>query len=72
LSDGAAERERDARAIADFLLGEGKISMAAQAFLRAASNAQIWQQMGMPGVSSGRFTAARSAIPRAAAARGHD
>ncbi|WP_426420305.1 hypothetical protein [Bradyrhizobium genosp. A] len=48
LSDDAASRERSARAIADFLLTEGKVSMAVQAHLRGSSDAQIWQQLIAP------------------------
>jgi len=48
LSDDAAQRERDARAIADFLLKEGKVSITVQAFLLAASDAQIWQRLIEP------------------------
>jgi hypothetical protein len=48
LSGNAEARERDGRAIADFLLAEGKVSTAVQAFLRAASNARIWQQLISP------------------------
>jgi hypothetical protein len=44
----AAQRERDARAIANFLLAEGKVSPAVQAFLRAASDPHIWQQLIAP------------------------
>lgn len=42
------QNERDARAIATFLLAEGKVSAAVQAFLRAASDAQIWRQLIVP------------------------
>jgi tetratricopeptide (TPR) repeat protein len=45
LSGDAAQRERDARAIADFLLKEGKVSVTVQAFLCAASDAEIWQRL---------------------------
>jgi hypothetical protein len=48
LSGNAEARERDGRTIADFLLAEGKMSTAVQAFLCAASNAQIWQQLICP------------------------
>jgi hypothetical protein len=42
------QRECDARAIATFLLAEGKVSAAVQAFLRTASDALIWQQLIAP------------------------
>jgi hypothetical protein len=45
LSGDTAQREHDVRAIADFLLAEAKVSTAVQAFLRTASDAQIWQQL---------------------------
>jgi hypothetical protein len=48
LSENAPERERHVRTIADFMLAEGKVSTAVQAFLREASNAQIWQQLIVP------------------------
>jgi hypothetical protein len=48
LSGDVAGRERDGRAIAHFLLAEGKVSAAVQAFMRAASDAQIWQQVIAP------------------------
>ena len=48
LSDDAASRERSALAIAEFLLTEGKVSMAVQAHLRGSSDAQIWQQLIAP------------------------
>jgi hypothetical protein len=48
LSGDAAERERGTRAITDFLLTEGKVSMAVQACLRGPSDAQIWQHMIAP------------------------
>jgi hypothetical protein len=48
LSGDVAQRERDARALADFILQEGKVSMTVQASLRAASDAQIWQQLIVP------------------------
>jgi hypothetical protein len=48
LSVDAAQRERNARVIADFLLKEGKVSAAVQTFLRAASDAEIWQQLIVP------------------------
>ena len=49
LSGDAAQRELDARAIAGFLLKEGKLSTTAQASLRAASDAQmIWQRLIAP------------------------
>jgi hypothetical protein len=47
-STDVAQREHDARTIADFLLSEGKMSAAVQAFLRAASDAEIWQQVVAP------------------------
>ena len=40
--------KRNAQVIADFLLAEGKVSKAVQAFLRSASDAQIWQQVITP------------------------
>ena len=43
--DDAAQRERDARAIATFLLAEGRVSVAVQGFLRTASDEQIWQSI---------------------------
>jgi len=48
LSEEVAGRERDSRAIAYFLLAEGKVSTAVQTFLRAASAAQIWQRLIAP------------------------
>jgi hypothetical protein len=45
LSVDAEHRERDARTIADFLLKEGRVSAAVQAFLREASDAEIWQRV---------------------------
>jgi hypothetical protein len=48
LSEDTAQREHDARAIAAFLLNEGRISIALQEFLRTATNAQIWQQIVAP------------------------
>jgi hypothetical protein len=48
LSGNSADRERDGRMIADFLLAEGKVSVAVQAFLRSASDAQIWQLLVVP------------------------
>ncbi len=47
-SGDVAQRERDARAIANLLLAEGRVSAAVQAFLRAASDAQVWQQLIAP------------------------
>jgi hypothetical protein len=43
-----AGRERDGRAIADFLLAEGKVSAAVQAFLRTVSDAQVWRRLIVP------------------------
>ena len=48
LSNEVAGRERDGRAIADFLLAEGKVSAAVQAFLRAASDAEVWRRLIVP------------------------
>jgi hypothetical protein len=48
LSGNSAHRERDGRMIADFLLAEGKVSVTVQAFLRTASDAQIWTQLIAP------------------------
>jgi hypothetical protein len=48
LSDEVAGRERDGRAIADFLLAEGKVSAAVQAFLRTASDEEIWRRLIVP------------------------
>ena len=48
LSGNAKQRERDGRAIADFLLAEGRVSTAVQAFLHKASNGQIWEQVITP------------------------
>jgi len=48
LSGNATDRERDGRTIADFLLAEGKVSVGVQAFLRAASDTQIWQRLIAP------------------------
>ncbi|WP_158930097.1 hypothetical protein [Acidisphaera sp. S103] len=48
LSAGVATRERDARTIAYFLLAEGKVSAPVQAFLRTASDEQIWKQVIAP------------------------
>jgi hypothetical protein len=48
LSTNVALRERDARAIAEFLLDQGKLSTPLEAFLREASAAQIWQQVITP------------------------
>jgi tetratricopeptide (TPR) repeat protein len=44
-SNDAAQSELDARAIADFLLTEGKVSAPVQAFLRRAPNAEIKQKL---------------------------
>lgn len=44
-SSDTAQSELDARAIADFLLAEGKVSATVQAFLRRASNAEIKQKL---------------------------
>jgi phage FluMu protein gp41 len=48
LSGNAAERECGARAIADFLMAEAKVSPSVLAFLQTASDAQIWQQVISP------------------------
>jgi hypothetical protein len=48
LSGVSAHRERDGRMVAGFLLAEGKVSAAVQAFLRTASDAQIWQRLIVP------------------------
>src|SRR5271166_3167604 len=48
LSGDVAQRERDARAIANFLLPQGRVSAAVQNFLRGASDAHIWQQLIAP------------------------
>ena len=48
LSDDDVAHQRDARAIAAFLLAEGKISAPVQAFLRTASEAEIWEQLVAP------------------------
>jgi hypothetical protein len=48
LSSDAAQREGDARAIATFLLAEGRVSVAVQGFLRTASDEQIWRQLIAP------------------------
>jgi hypothetical protein len=47
-SGDVRKRERDARAIADFLLSEGKVPTAVQEFLPTASDAQIWQRLIAP------------------------
>jgi len=44
-SNDVAQSQLDARAIADFLLAEGKVSATVQAFLRSASNAEIKQKL---------------------------
>lgn len=44
-SKDVTQAELDARAIADFLLAEGKVSAAVQTFLRMASNAEIRQRL---------------------------
>jgi tetratricopeptide (TPR) repeat protein len=44
-SKDATQSELDARAIADFLLAEGKLSAPVEAFLRTASNAEIKQRL---------------------------
>ena len=43
-----AQRERDARTIATFLLAEARVSTAVQAFLQAASDADLWQRLIAP------------------------
>src|SRR5207245_4766725 len=48
LSRDVVGRERDARAIAQFLLAEGRVSTAVQAFLRAASDSEIWRRLILP------------------------
>ena len=48
LSADAAQRERDARTIGSFLLAEEKVSAPVQAFLRTASDEQIWKQVIAP------------------------
>jgi hypothetical protein len=48
LLDDEAERQRGARAIAAFLLSEGKVSAPVQAFLRIASDAAIWERLIAP------------------------
>jgi hypothetical protein len=47
-ADDEAERQRGARAIAAFLLSEGKVSAPIQAFLRTASDAVIWERLIAP------------------------
>jgi hypothetical protein len=47
-SADVAGRERDSREIAHFLLAEGKVSTAVQAFLRTASDVQVWQKLIAP------------------------
>jgi hypothetical protein len=48
LSDDETERQCNARAIAAFLLTEGKVSAPVQAFLRTASDAVIWERLIAP------------------------
>jgi hypothetical protein len=48
LSDHEAERREGARAIATFLLAEGKVSTPVQAFLQTASDAAIWEGLIAP------------------------
>lgn len=48
LSDDEAERLRDARAIATFLVAEGKVSAPVRAFLQTGSDAAIWEGLIAP------------------------
>ena len=48
LSDDEAERHRDARAIATFLMAEGKVSAPVRAFLQTGSDAAIWEGLIAP------------------------
>lgn len=48
LSGDVAVCERDGRWIATFLLAEGKVSAAIQAFLRTASDTEVWQRLIAP------------------------
>jgi hypothetical protein len=48
LSNDETERQRDARAIATFLLADGKVSTPVQDFLRTSSDAMIWQRLIVP------------------------
>ena len=47
-SGDEAKRQHDARAIANFLLSEGKVATAVQEFLRNASDTEIWQRLIAP------------------------
>ncbi len=48
LSDDEAGRHRDARAIATFLVAEGKVSAPVRAFLQTGSDAAIWEGLIAP------------------------
>ena len=48
LSDDEVERHRDARAIATFLMAEGKVSAPVRAFLQTGSDAAIWEGLIAP------------------------
>jgi hypothetical protein len=47
-SGDEAKRQHDTRAIANFLLSEGKVATAVQEFLRNASDTEIWQRLIAP------------------------
>lgn len=48
LSNDVAERQRNARAIAEFLVSDGKVSAAVRAFLQTAPDATIWERFIEP------------------------